>query len=1029
MTLSEICVKRPVFAWVLTLMVVLLGVVTGERLPIRQYPNAARNYITIKMDYQGVGPEIMEMQVTQNIEEAVAGVEGIDSVESVSDNGTSKVHLEINDQKDIESAMSDIRNQLDKWADKLPDDAQKPTFSKAGSGEKSIIVFALASKKKSDSDLYNFALNEISHSLESVAGVARVDVFGAGKYKMSLVLDPNRMAIHGLTALDVSSAIQRQNIQRPAGKIVNKDREYIVTTVADVQTPEEFDNIPIITKNKNIIKLKDVGKAKFGSDDDKVVSRFNGQKVVSISIIPQSSANPIQVARGVKAKFSEIQQQMPEDITFFTAYDTTTFIEKSLDEVYKTIFESIILVVLVVFVFLRSIKAAIIPLITVPISLVGALFIMYIFGFTINNMTLMSMVLAIGLVVDDAIVILENIYKYIERGFSPIKAAIAGTNEVNFAVIAMTLTLCAVYAPVSLAGGVTGRWIKEFSVTLAGAVVLSGFIALTLSPMMCSRMLGHAFTREQSETWWKVFQKKFDTSAILKRIDDKYAEMLKKVLNRRRSSVIFAVLFSLFGYTIFFFLPSEQIPYQDTGTVQFDGRAPQTSTLQYTQKYVDALDEIIGATPEVESRDYKITNPTFDGVFILKDNKKRTTDEIMEEIKQKYSAVAGVDARFISGTGGGGGDGDSSRSATFVVRGNKSQRELSEIAANLVKEIFAANFVLGVRSSANTEAESYAIEVLRDKASALNLEPITIARTVDSLFRGSVASKFKKDNKVYDVMVEIDDALKKTPEQLKDVYVKTTTEKHEEVLLPLTEVISVFSKSGPSSIMRYNRTRAYSISLALKPSCSLGEAIKIIQSVSRKTLPDDVFIDFIGETKRYMAESNTMLVIFLLAIGFIYLVMAAQFESWCDPFIIMLSVPLALVGGIVSLTCIKNGTINIFSNIGFLTLIGLITKHGILIVDFANKLVAQGKSHIEAIQEAASQRLRPIMMTTFAMILGSLPLAMANGAGREIRVPLGVVIVWGMAVGTLFTIFLVPVFYTYVSKLGKKKVAPQPVGC
>lgn len=1024
MNLSEICIKKPVFAWVLTLIMILLGMVTGERLPIRQYPNATKNYVTIKMDYHGVGPEIMESQITQNIEEAVAGVEGIDSIESASDSGTSKVHMEIADGRDIDSATNDIRDRLSKWADRFPDDAQQPILTKAGSGEKSIMNLALISKKMSNSELYNFATNEISHTLESVPGVARVDVFGAGKYRMSLSLDPSRMAFYGLTVLDVANAIKKQNIERPAGKIINKDREYVVTTVADVQTSEEFDNIPIVTKNKTVIKLKNIGKAKLDTDDKKVTSRFNGEKVVSISIIAQTSANPIQVARGIKHKYEEIHKQLPEDIEFCVAYDATTFIEKSLNEVYHTIFEAILLVVLVVFVFLRSFKAALIPLITVPISLIGALFIMYLSGFSINNMTLMSMVLAIGLVVDDAIVILENIYKYIEKGFSAIKAAVEGTKEVSFAVIAMTLTLCAVYAPVSLANGVTGRWLKEFSVTLAGAVLLSGFVALTLSPMMCSRILAvkKDTTRESSKLSYalQVMQNKLDASEILKKIDIKYSEMLKKILHHRFKSVIFAVLFALFGYAVYFFMPSEQIPYQDTGTIQFDGRAPQTSTLQYTQKYVDALDKIIGDTPEVESRDYRITNPTFDGVILLKDNRKRSTDEVMAEIKEKYNSVAGIDVRFASGMGGGGDDG--SRTVNFVVRGNKSHRELREIASNLVHELYATGFVQGIRSTANSDAEDFTIEVLRDKASALNLEPLTIANTVDSLVRGAVTTKFKKENKMYDVMVEIDEKFKKTPEQLGDIYVKTYTDRHEEIVFPIAEVISVTAKSGPTSIHRYNRTRAYNIAVTLNSNCSLGEAIDVIQKLSRKTLPNDVFIDFIGETRRYLSETNTMLLIFMLAISFIYLVMAAQFESWIDPFIIMLSVPLALVGGVISLSCVNNGTVNIFSNIGFLTLIGLITKHGILIVDFANKLMDKGMLPVDAIQESAQRRLRPIMMTTFAMVLGSLPLAMAKGAGCEIRIPLGVVIVGGMAIGTFFTIFLVPVFYTYAAKFRKKKL-------
>ncbi len=1019
MILSEVCVKRPVFAWVLTLIVVLLGLVTGDRLPVRQYPKMEKNHITIKMSYHGAGPEIIESQITRVIEEAVAGIEGIESIQSKSSSETSEVSIEIADGRDLDSATNDIRDRLSKWRDRFPDAAQEAILTKAGSNEKSIISLALISSKLSESELYAYAQNEISHTLEAVPGVARIDVYGAGDYQMSISLDPQRMAFYNLTVIDVINALKKQNVESPAGKIINKDREYVVTTIADLQTPEEFDEIPIVNKKNNIVRLKDIGIAKLDKSNKKVMARFNGEKVVTLSVIAQTSANPIQVARGIKDKYDELQMQIPADIKFSVAYDSTTFIERSLHEVYHTIFEAVLLVVLVVFMFLRSFRAALIPLITVPISLIGSLFIMYLCGFTLNSMTLMSMVLAIGLVVDDAIVILENVYKYIERGLSPIKAAIEGTKEVSFAVIAMTLTLCAVYAPVALAKGETGKYLKEFSITLAGAVLLSGFVALTLSPMMCSRVL-EGKEKQNSHKFSLFFTnllKKLDASHFVKVLEQKYSALLDKALDKRKYIVFIAVIFSAFGYSIYYFMPSEQKPYQDVGMFSYEGHGPQTATLNFTQRYVDAIDKVISQVPEIESREYIITNPTFEGVAIIKDKCGKSTEEIMKGIVEKSNEVSGIDVRFSSGRGGGD---DSSRLVTFVVRGNKSHRELREISNNLVSEIYASGIVQAVRSSARNEAEDYTIEILRDKASALNIEPRTISDTLSGLMQGSVATKFKKDNKIYDVLVEIDQQYKRSPEQLTDVYVKAYSER-EELLVPIAELINVHARSGPVSIHRYNRTRANTIMPILNDTTSLGDAIKIIRDIAHKTLPDDVFIEFIDETKRFLTESNTMALIFMLALSFIYLVMAAQFESWKDPFIIMLTVPLTLVGGVITLACI-NSTINMFSNIGFLTLVGLITKHGILIVDFANKLSEKGKTHKEAIKEAAIMRLRPILMTTFAMVLGALPLALARGAGCEIRIPLGAVIVGGMTVGTLFTIFVVPVVYTYISEANFQKI-------
>lgn len=1017
MKLSEICIHRPVFAWVLTLVIVMLGLVTGDRLQVRQYPKMDKNYVTIKMTYHGAGPEIIESQITRVIEEAVAGIEGIDTITSKSDSETSEVSIEIAEGRDLDSATNDIRDRLSKWRDRFPDAAQEPILTKAGSNEKSIVSLALISNKLTESELYSYAQNEISHALEAVPGVARIDVYGAGDYQMSVKLDPQKMAFYNLTVLDVANALEKQNIESPAGKIVNQDREYVVTTVADLQSPEEFKEIPIVNKANTVVKLKDIGETVLDKSDKRVMARFNGEKVVTLSVISQSAANPIQVARGIKAKHAELLSQVPSGVKFSVAYDSTTFIERSLHEVYHTIFEAVMLVVLVVFVFLRSLRAALIPLVTVPISLIGALFIMYICGFTINSMTLMSMVLAIGLVVDDAIVILENVYKYIERGFSPLKAAIEGTKEVSFAVIAMTLTLCAVYAPVALAQGETGKYLKEFSITLAGAVLLSGFVALTLSPMMCSKTLiergkeKELSTRNPYLLLLKSYISKLDASKFIAKVEKKYAEMLESVLNNRKRALMLAVIFSAFGYFIYAFMPSEQKPYQDVGMFSYEGHAPQTATLKYTQRYVDAIDKVLGDFPEIESRQYVITNPTFEGVAMIKDRCGKTTEEIMKAVSLRSNEVSGIDVKFSAGRGGGD---DSSRYVSFVVRGNKSHRELRELSDNLVHEILASGIANSVRTMNNNEAEDYTIEINRDKAALLHIDPKTIARTISGLIQGRVATKFKRENKLHDVMVEINEEDKRSPDQLTDIYVKAYNDR-EEFLIPIAELINVHARTGPVTIYRYNRMRSCTVVPFLQPSISLGDAIGVIKTVAHKTLPEDVYVDFVDETKRFLTESNTMAMIFLLALSFIYLVMAAQFESWRDPLIIMLTVPLTLVGGIVTLACIDS-TINMFSNIGFLTLIGLITKHGILIVDFANKLVTKGKTHKEAIKEAATMRLRPVLMTTFAMVLGSLPLALARGAGCEIRIPLGSVIVGGMTVGTIFTVFIVPVVYTYISQ-------------
>lgn len=1025
MQISEICIKRPVFAWVLTLIVVLLGLVTGNRMAVQQYPKMAKNQITVKINYYGAGPEIMENQVTRIVEEAVAGIEGIETIESKSDSENSEVTMTIAETRNIDAAANDIRDRLSKWDDKFPDAAQSPILTKAGSNEKSILSLALISDRLNESELYSYAKNEISHVLEAVPGVARVDVYGAGDYQMAIKLDPQKLAFYKFTVVDVMNALKKQNIEWPAGKFVNKTREYVVTTVADLQDPEEFNNLPITNKQGKIIKLRDVGEAKLDKSNKRVLSRFNGQKVVSLSVIAQSSANPIQIAHDVKKAHANLQKRLPDGIKFLVSYDTTTFIERSLNEVARTIFESILLVVFVVFIFLRSLRASIIPLITVPISLIGALFIMYLCNFTINSMTLMAMVLAIGLVVDDAIVILENVYKFIERGNKPVKASINGTNEVSFAVIAMTLTLCAVYAPVALARGLTGKLLTEFSITLAGAVLLSGFIALTLSPMMCSRMLvseeEELKRRERLPKPLRFVANMFDFSSTIKAIELGYEKLLTNVLKNKAKITTWTLLFSLFGYTVYYFMPREQLPYQDVQMLRFDGHGPQTATLQFTQKYVDEVDAIMGKIPDIKSRQYDITNPSFDGVAVLQERSSKSTAEVVKDLIARSQNVPGIDIRFSAGSGI---NDDSSRIVSFVVRGNKSHRELREITGNLINGIYTNNIAESIRSTTRNEAEDYVVEVLRDKASAMNLDPRDISDTISGLLQGAVATRFKKDNKTYDVKVQIEDEFKRAPSQLNDIFAKawSRTNGGEDILIPLPELVNVTPRSGPVSIYRYNRSRANTVLAQLQPDVSLGEGIERIQQLAKDTLPDDVFIEFIGDTKRFLTETDTMLLIFLLALSFIYLVMAAQFESWKDPLIIMFTVPLALVGGVISLKFLPHGTINMFSNIGFLTLIGLITKHGILMVDFANKQMDLGKSATDAIMIAATRRLRPILMTTLAMVLGSLPLALARGAGCEIRRPLGVVVVGGMSIGTLFTVFVIPVIYTFFAKFKRKKL-------
>lgn len=1019
MKLSEVCIRRPVLAWVMTLVLILVGLVGGYRLPIQQYPRIERPYITIETQLPGAGPEIVEAQITRVIEDAVSGIEGVANITSISSTEDSKVTIEFTPDRSMDSATNDIRDRLSRSREnKLPDEASEPSLVKSRAEEKPIVTLALTSDTLQTNQLFDYATREIQKEIESITGVARVDVLGAGLYEMNIYLDPIRLAAYGITVSEVLTALKRQSIEKPAGKLISHNREYLVTTVANLEKPEEFENLVITSRKNHLIRVRDLGRAEVTSNDRKTRTRYNGKGGVSISIVKQSTANPVDVARGVKGAMEKIKKHLPEEMSIEVASDKTVFIEKSISEVFKTILEATLLVVAVVFLFLRSARASLIPLVTIPVSLIGALFLMYILHFSINMFTLMAMVLAIGLVVDDAIIVLENSYRHIEAGVKPVEAAFKGIREISFAVVAMTLTLIAVYTPVALAQGMTGKLMTEFSITLAGAVFISGFAALTLSPMMCARMLAPHKHGDDAVTPWDKFKNKIKVDEWISQLEILYEKYLKITIQYRHYVALGAIAFALVGYIVHRYLPSEFTPKEDQGLITIDGQAPQTSTLEYTERYIQRIDEILGSIPEIERRVVQIINPTFDTSIHLKSDRKRSTDEVADEIRDRMEQITGVDAKINSGSTGI--SGDDNRAVQFVVLGNKTYRELKDITQNMVSNLYASGMVLGVNSEIRGDTEDFTVSIIRDKVSSLGIEPATIAETIDALIRGKKANTFKRENKLYDVRVEVENEARRTPHDITNLFVKANDK--EGTLVPLSELVKVHSRSGPIEVHHHNRMRAITIYAFLKPSFSLGEGVNLIEEIAKDCMPSDTRYDYVGDTKRYLTESRTIQLVFFLALCFIYLVMAAQFESWRDPFIIILSVPFSLAGAVMTLGLMNGGSINLYSNIGLITLIGLITKHGILIVDFANKLLDEGKSVPAAVIEASKLRLRPILMTTFAMVLGAIPLAMATGASAESRRQLGWVIVGGMTIGTLFTLFVIPTFYTYLANKNRKKV-------
>jgi len=1021
MNFTEKLIRRPVLSTVMTIIILMVGAVSYTRLSLRQFPEVDKPIISVTTSLEGASPQIIEQQITRHIEEALGGIEGLDYMTSRSETENSVVKLNFKVDRDIDLAAADVRDRLQKARNQLPDDAQDPIIKKADADAQPLIYLSLYSDKKSVNDLADYAHRYLESEFETIKGVASVDIFGGGNLEMHLILDPIRLKAFNVTATDVAAALKRQNVKKPAGRISGEEREFTVTTTSSLTTPAQFNNMILTEKDGSIVRLKDVGYAELNSEDKRFASRYNDKNAVSIGIIKKSVANPLEVKRGVEEKLAQIRSRLPSGTYIDISSDKTVFIEKSIDHVYRTIWEATFLVIIVVFGFLRSLRASLIPLVTIPVSLVGAFALMYLFGFTINILTLLALVLAIGLVVDDAIVVLENIYRYIENGVPPMKAAIQGSKEISFAVIAITLTLAAVYAPIALSSGITGKLFTEFALTLAGSVIISGFVALTLTPMMCSRLLRPHQTHVQGHGLGRVYQIFSDKIVEwLDKLDQQYAIWLARVLEKRFLTAIVGVSVAALGlYLSVYHLRRELMPAEDQGVLLTTADPPYGATLKYIEKYALQMDQILASVPELEKRmtivqvgDYTYSQNT----MVPWEKRTRSCNDIKEAINPELSKIIGLQVRARcqnrSAIGGGGG-----YDLSFVIQTTRSYEDLEQQMQKVWAAMYQHPGIGSVMPDMGAPGQDYKVQIDVDKAVTLGIEPDVVAQTLETLIGGKRSTTFERESKQYPVRVWVGERFRRSPQDILEMTVRSSKEgKDRETLVPLSDLVKIVAVTTTPEIRHFDGMRSVTLDAVLKEGYGLGQVLNDIKNMADKILPDGYQTTVSGETRDYLKETYTIYLIFGLALSFIFLVMAAQFESFVDPFIIILSVPLSLAGAILTLWIAPNGTLNIYSQIGLVTLIGLITKHGILIVDFANKLQEQGKSLQEAIMEASLLRLRPILMTTFAMVFGAVPLAFSSGAGAETREQIGLVIVGGMSVGTLFTLFVIPVVYTYLSR-------------
>jgi multidrug efflux pump len=1007
MRLSETSIRRPVLATVMSLLLILVGLVSFQQLSVREYPRIDEPLVTVNTRLLGASSEVIESQVTKPLEDSIAGIDGVDIMTSISRTEQSQITVRFRLTKDPDTAAAEVRDRVARVRGRLPDAVDEPVIAKVEADATPTIWLAYTSETMSPLELTDLINKVVKPRLQTVPGVADVQIGGDRKFSMRIWVDPDKLAAYRLTVQDVEDALRRQNLEVPAGRIESQQREFSVTSRTDLNTVAQFNEIALKTVNGFVVRLRDVARVEEGAASERSRVRLNGVPSISTGIIRNATANPLEVAAGVRAIMPQIQRDLPASVTVVQANDLSVFIDRSIKAVYTTVAEAVVLVALVVFVFLRTLRASFIPLVTIPVSLIGSFALIALAGFTINTLTLLALVLAIGLVVDDAIVVLENIFRHIEEGLTPFQAALKGVREISFAVVAMTLTLAAVFAPLAFTPGRTGRLFSEFALTLAGAVLVSGFVALTLTPMMCSKLLRH--NPEPN-----AFDRGMERALVA--LSSGYAAVLRATLKARWLVVLVMLAAAGASWWLFSTAKSELAPYEDRGVIAMPVRAPDGATLEYTARYLDALDGIAAQYPEFDRRFMFIGGGQVSQAFsVLRtidwDERTLTTRDLQQKLLPQVMSLPGVSA-FPSLPPS---LGQSFRSVPLnvVIVSSDSYANMGRYAQQMMGEMRGNPGIVQPDMDLQLNKPEIFMDVDRARAADMGVAVDAVARTVESMLGGRVVTRYKRDAEQYDVIVQTAERGRATPEDIEKLFVRGRND----VMVPLSSLVTVRESVSPRELNHFNQRRSVTLTANLAPGYSLGEALAYMDELAARVLPPGYAIELNGVSREFRDASGALGLVFVLALVFIFLVLSAQFESFVDPFVILLSVPLSMVGALASMH-LTGGTLNVYSQIGLITLVGLISKHGILIVEFSNQLRQQGRSVMDAVVEASALRLRPILMTTGAMVLGALPLALASGAGAESRQQIGWVIVGGMSVGTLLTIFVVPTVYSLFARRG-----------
>jgi multidrug efflux pump len=1001
----------------MSLVILIFGIISYFYLGVREYPAVDPPVVTVTTTYPGANPDIIESQITEPLEESISGIAGIRTITSVSSYGRSTIRVEFTVDQDLEAAANDVRDRVSRAIRLLPPDVDPPVVQKVDADAFPIIVLTVQSDKRSLLELTDIAINVFKERLQTIPGVSEVRIWGEKKYSMRIWMDPVKLAAYHLTPLDIRNALARENIELPSGRIEGRTTELTIRTIGRLQTPEDFNNLIIKESEGKIIRLRDVGYAELAPENIRTIMKGKGGiPQVGVAIIPQPGANHINIANEFYKRVEQLKKEIPPDLQLGIGFDTTKYIRQSVNEVRETILIAFGLVVVIIFFFLREWRATLIPIIAIPVSLIGAFFVMYVAGFSINVLTLLGLVLAIGMVVDDAIVVLENIYSKIERGFNPYEAGIRGTKEIFFAVIATTIALVAVFMPVIFIQGFTGKLFREFGVVIASSVVISSFVALTLTPMLSVRFMGK---RGHSKFYHK-------TEPFFNRLINSYRKSLDKFMEKRWIAFVImgvsAIAIVIFGLN----LPSELAPLEDRGMLTVNATAPEGISYYQMSKYMDEILNLVETNvPEAEAI-FAITSPAFRGTgsntgFIRirlseRDKRKRSQQQIADELTAKLRQLTGVRA-YVSqdqsiGIARGG------LPVQFVIQAPNFEK-LKQVLPKFIDEASKRPEFTVVDVDLKFNKPELKVKVNRERAKALGVSVADVAQTLQLAYSEQRLGFFTIGSKQYQVIGSIIKESAEKPADLKSIYVRNNKGE----LIQLDNLIILEEDVNPPQLYRFNRYISATVSAGLAPGKTIGDGIKAMNEIAEKILDETFSTDLSGPSRDYAESSSSLAFVMLLALILTYLVLSAQFESFLDPFIIMFTVPLALAGALFSLWYF-NQTLNIFSQIGQIMLVGLVTKNGILIVEFANQRKAMGLSKIEAVKDAAVQRFRPILMTSLTTILAFVPVALALGAGAESRKSMGIAVIGGMLFSTILTLYVIPAIYSYLSSEKKRIEVP-----